>query len=352
MKQKFDKNAIQRWGKGGTHEHFDCSIEPEFIIARGVELGVTLPEQVISAWRAAGRDEAARAIVARDFQTTMSTDARASLQNYLNAIGTYVLPVLQTQDDLYDRAMSRFRRAEEDGLLWLKLRFAPQLHRLKGLTLPQVMEPMVAAVHDSPIPAKLVVCALRHENGRLGQHLANMCIRYSKDVANFDLAGGEGMKPGVLEWWAKQAVRVRQATNGRTKPSIHLWEECEPTAEDLQRLRKYRIHELAHGFRGKHQGNRVCAMCVTSNIITAQVENASQHAIDELYREGRRVCVDTDGTLFTMTDYTSEYQLLHETFGWQPEDFLRCNLNALSVSGFTTRQKRAIEAKLRATYPV
>lgn len=349
---KYSEEEVRAWGKGGTHEHYDCSIEPDFILERGLSLGINLPEPFASDWRAAGNSGLKRRAVADAFQAHMSTAAKASLQNYLDAIGNYVLPVLQTQEDLYDRAMSRFARAQDDGLLWLKLRFAPQLHRLKGLTLNQVMEPMVQAVHDSPIPAKLVVCALRHENGRLGWHLGNLCIKHTTNVANFDLAGGEGMNSGVLEWWAKQAQRVAIETRGRTKPSIHLWEEVDPTDEDVRRLRKYGINELAHGFRGNRQGNRVCAMCITSNIITAQVENAAQHTIDELYRAGRRVCVDTDGTLFTRTDYTREYMQMIETFGWGPEDFLACNLNALSVSGFSAGQMSGLEKQLRASYPV
>lgn len=349
-RKKLNREQIRRLGKGGTHEHFDCSLEPEFILRRCVELGIPLPRGFTQRWRAA-KTEAARALVAADFQKLLADRAFGNLKNYLDAIGAYVLPVLQTQDDLYDRALSRFKRAEEDGLLWLKLRFAPQLHRLGGLTLNQVMEPMVQAVKDSPIAAKLVVCALRHENGRLGWHLGNACIRHSEHVANYDLAGWEEGFPGVLPWWAKQADRVRRETNGRTNPSIHLWETMEPTDEDVRMLEKYGITELAHGFRGDRQGDRVCAMCVTSNIVTAQVTGAPQHAIDALYRAGKRVCVDTDGTLFTRTSYTDEYALMMEAFGWGPQDFLRCNLNALSVSGFTTEEKRVLEEKLRATYP-
>lgn len=345
----FSEEEVRDWPKGGTHEHFDCSIEPEFILANASSLA-SIPDEFVQRWLAAGNDPIAQASVAAAFQSHAASFAQASLQNYLDAIGQWILPVLQTPDALYDRAMSRFRRAEADGLIWLKLRFAPQLHRQRGLRLPQVMDAMVAAVEDSPIPAKLVVCALRHENGRLGQHLADMSIRYSPWVANFDLAGGEGANPGVLPWFGKQALRVRQQTRGRTKGSCHLWEEVDPKPEDVKALRRYRIDELAHGFRGHEQGNRVCAMCVTSNIVTAQVAGASEHTINALYEQGKRVCVDTDGTLFTKTDYTREYLQMIETFGWGKEHFLRTNLNALTVSGFDWRTKRRLEERLRSGY--
>jgi adenosine deaminase len=348
--KRYTEEEVRRWAKGGTHEHFDCSIEPEFILAQGARLNTGIPDEFVAQWLAAGNDPIAQARVAAAFQNHVAAYAQASLTNYLNAIGQWILPVLQTPDALYDRAMSRFRRAEEDGLIWLKLRFAPQLHRQQGMRLPQVMEAMVAAVNDSPIPAKLVVCALLHENGRLAQHLADMCIRYRQHVSNFDLAGGEGANPGLLPWFGKQALRVRQTTRGRVKGSAHMWEECEPTPEDVRNLRKYRIDELAHGFRGGLQGNRVCAMCVTSNIVTAQVSGASEHTINALYEAGKRVCVDTDGTLFTKTDYTREYMLMIDTFGWTPQHFLTANLNALSVSGLDWRLQRQLEDKLRACY--
>lgn len=350
MKSTFTEDEVRGWAKGGTHEHFDCSIEPEFILAQGAKLNTGIPDEFVQKWLATGNDPIAQAQVAAAFQNHIASYAQASLTNYLNAIGQWILPVLQTPEALYDRAMSRFKRAEEDGLIWLKLRFAPQLHRQNGMRLPQVMEAMVAAVNDSPIPAKLVVCALRHENGRLAKHLADMCIRYSKYVSNFDLAGGEGANPGLLPWFGKQALRVRIATHGRTRGSAHMWEECDPKPEDVAALRRYRIDEIAHGFRGNMQGNRVCAMCITSNIVTAQVSGASEHTINALYEAGKRVCVDTDGTLFTKTDYTREYMQLIETFGWDREHFLNANLNALSVSGFDWRTKRRLEEKLRSSY--
>jgi adenosine deaminase len=348
--KKYTEQEVRSWAKGGTHEHFDCSIEPEYILAQGARLHTGIPEQFVQKWLAAGNDPIAQAVVAQDFQNHVASFAQASLKNYLDAIGQWILPVLQTPEALYDRAMSRLRRADEDGLIWLKLRFAPQLHRQNGLKLPQVMDAMVAAIEDSPIPAKLVVCALRHENGRLAQHLADMCIRYSPWVANFDLAGGEGANPGLLPWFGKQALRVRTETRGRTKGSAHMWEEVDPKPGDVAALRKYRIDELAHGFRGHQQGNRVCAMCVTSNIVTAQVSGASEHTINALYEAGKRVCVDTDGTLFTKTDYTREYMQMIETFGWTKAHFLRSNLDGLSVSGLDWRTKRRLEEKLLECY--
>src|SRR5262249_52244903 len=136
------------------------------------------------------------------------------------------------------------------------------------------------------------------------------------------------------------------------EPTIHLWETNEPTDEDVELLEKHRIRVLGHGFRGNRQGRCVCSVCVTSNIVTGQVASAAAHPIDELYRAGKLVTVDTDGTLFTMTDATREYILLNRTFGWGAEHFLRCNLTALEYTSFHANVKASLRQRLRRAYQV
>lgn len=342
-------NRVKLWPKILIHEHLDCSLRPARLLELAVKRQVaTVPARYTDAWIEAAGDRRKERRIARDYQVWVADFASQSLANYIQAIRDHVLPVMQTAEDLYRITLDRIEDAVADGVVAMELRFAPQLHTVQGLTKSEVMDAIIEAKRKSPIPLGLIVCSLRHENGRMARQLADLCIKYKEHVCKFDLAGDEVANPGVLEWWLKQALRAQAVAN--IEPTIHLWETNEPTARDVEALERSGIRVLGHGFRGHQQKQHVCTVCVTSNIVTGQVSSAKVHPINDLFAEGKLVTVDTDGTLFTNTTATKEYMLLHRTFGWGREHFLRCNLTALQYTSFDAATKARIESLLRSSY--
>lgn len=335
----------QRLPKIVLHEHYDCSIRPRHILSRGTSRDLSIPAEFKAAWRAAGSDPQAQELAIRNYQRWLQSHAKESLTNYLGILWDQVLPTLQSQEDLYTTAKERIEDAVADGMIFLKLRFAPQLHRREGLNLQQVIDPLQQAVSEAPIPVRLVVCALRHENGRLGYHLANSVIR-NPLVTTFDLAGDESKFPGVLPWWAKQAKRVKAAGKEVT---CHIGEAVPITDADHDALDEIGCVELGHGIQGDPR-NKLCTVCMTSNLVTHLAENPESHPVDQMYRAGKNVNIDLDGTLLTGTTSSHEYVLLSETFGWGLEDFLRCNLNGLKYAPVSKSMRRDLEAKLIEGY--
>lgn len=346
-----NKNAIltleaaQALPKVILHEHYDCSIRPAHVLSTGTARGFDIPERFKQAWIAAGDDPIQQAFAASEYQKWLKEHASESLTNYLEILWQQVLPTLQRPDDLYKTAKDRIDDAVADGMIFLKLRFAPQLHRREGMTLQQVIDPIQQAVSESPFPVRLVICALRHENGRLGWHLANSVIK-NPLVSTFDLAGDESKFPGVLKWWAKQALRVRAAGK---QVSCHIGEAKPITAADHDALDAIGCTELGHGIQGDPRG-KLCTCCVTSNLVTHMAANPSAHPINRMLREGKKVSIDLDGTLLTGTTASHEYVLLNQTFGWGNEEFLRCNLNALDHVPLDGKKKRRLEQRLRDAY--
>lgn len=326
------------------HEHYDCSIRPRHVLEVGTRLGLEIPFQFKQAWLAAG-DEAGKSAAADRYQEWLQAHARESLTNYLSILWSHVLPTLQTGEDLYKTGKERIEDAVQDGMIFLKLRFAPQLHRRLGLTLQQVIDPLQQAVSEAPFPVRLVICALRHENGRLGWHLANSVIR-NPLVTTFDLAGDESKFPGVLPWWARQAKRVKRAGK---QISCHLGEAKKITAEDHRALDEIGCDELGHGIIGDPR-KKLCTVCLTSNLVTHVVENIENHPIDQMFHSGKNLNIDLDGTLLTGSTASHDYLLLNETFDWGLAEFLHCNLNGLRYVPLHWRQRRRLEEQLREGY--
>jgi adenosine deaminase len=73
-------------------------------------------------------------------------------------------------------------------------------------------------------------------------------------------------------------------------------------------------------------------VCPTCNVLIDIYDTYADHPIDKLHRAGMAVGVNTD--VRTLADITlnQEYGKLHQTFGWQAEDFFQCNRNALNAA--------------------
>ncbi len=343
--QTLTAEQILRLPKIVHHEHYDCSIRPGHVLSVGTARDFDIPGEFKAAWRNAGENLQEQAVAAANYQRWLHGHARESLTNYLSILWAQVLPTLQTGDYIYNTAKERIEDAVADGMIFLKLRFAPQLHQREGLKLQQVIDPIQQAVSEAPFPVRLVICALRHENGRLGRRLADAVIR-NPLVSSFDLAGDESKFPGVLKWWAKQAKRVSAAGKQVT---CHIGEAQAITEQDHADLDAIGCNELGHAIKGDPLG-KLCTVCVTSNLVTHMAKSAETHPIDEMYHNGKKVNVDLDGTLLTGTTLSNDYRLIHETFGWTLADFYRCALNGLDHIPLPACEVRKIKTRLDEGY--
>jgi adenosine deaminase len=72
------------------------------------------------------------------------------------------------------------------------------------------------------------------------------------------------------------------------------------------------------------------------------------HPIDELSRAGVSLGVNADAYALVNTTLTQEYEILHRTFGWQREQFLQCNVNALRAAFIPDQVRDMLLAQLMA----
>lgn len=368
-------SRLRKLPKLQLHEHIDCSLRPYTMLDLWSRIGfdkaaMPFPKNVIELWQAQGKDaflgnsrggyvSACRRRAAKLYGDWVAEFAQESLKNYLDAIGLHVLPLMHDLDNLSRIVAERIDDAVADGHIAIELRFAPQLHLGKYWAelgkderlakLDAVMKATIRGLGMAKkrIPVKLIICSLRHENGVLAEELADLAIKYKSVVGGFDLAGDETGFPGVLAWWA---VNVPKLVSHGISITMHGWETNEPTAEDIRLLTELGIKRVGHGVRGSLQGDRYLEICPTSNVVTGQFSSFGQHPIDALYRAGKRVTVNTDGTLFTRVTLSKEYLELVQHFGWTREDFLKVNLTAVEASSFCPTVKQRLVRALKRGY--
>jgi adenosine deaminase len=91
-------------------------------------------------------------------------------------------------------------------------------------------------------------------------------------------------------------------------------------------------------------------VCPTSNIQTNTFDTYADHPIDELYRTGVSVGVNTDARTISNITLSEEYAKLRETFGWDTGDFFHCNKNALEAAFIPDDVQEGLMAQLVEGY--
>ncbi len=353
---------------------------------------LAFPQEVIDAWRCG--DRASKRTAVRLYRDWLLEHTSGKLFIYVQAILVHILPVMQTSDDVERIIRERVRMGVRNGEGVAELRGAPQLHTLSGqLDMEGATRAYIAGIACSPYPINLTLCALRHEDPKVAWELAKIAGKYrNQGVRVFDLAADEESNSGVLQWWMKPAVL---ASLFGVDLTIHLWETNQPTDDDIKRLNafdlivpqvrerlaaaglavedvltsatveasvssiideviasvlagevpmnvdgKHLAGRLGHGFRGHRQGSRVCEVCFSSNVVTAQVKEFGEHPGHALFHEeGALLSIATDGTTLIGIDGMLDEVMLLQKHGWDAKDILVSTVIGIMASSFTQAQK-------------
>ena len=118
-----------------------------------------------------------------------------NLLDYLEAFD-YIRPLLQTKEALTLAAYDVAEQAALENVLYIEVRFAPELSMDQGLTVPEtidaVCEGLRQAQDEFGITAKALVCGMRQSDQELTSRiLAEANQVTDQDFVGFDFAGDE-----------------------------------------------------------------------------------------------------------------------------------------------------------------
>ena len=122
---------------------------------------------------------------------------RGHLNLYLDAF-RHTVGVMQTQDALRRVARECAEDLAADGVVYAEVRFAPELHTERGLTLDEVVRAVLAGFAEGsanrPIRVYALLTAMRTAARSL--EIAELAVRHRDDgVVGFDIAGAEAGWP-------------------------------------------------------------------------------------------------------------------------------------------------------------
>jgi adenosine deaminase len=279
----------------------------------------------------------------------------------------------------------------DDGVVYGEVRWAPEQHLQKGLTLDEVVEAVqegleagIAAVSETgrEIQVGQLITAMRH--AERGQEIAELAVRHrDRGAVGFDIAGAED---GFLPSRFKDAFTYLAENN--FPATVHAGEAA--GLESIQSaLVDGRALRLGHGVRiaedimvefedngdaGDYSedddniglvtlGNLASwvrdrgiplEICPSSNLQTGAIagfgDGIDSHPLDMLYQLGFNVTINTDNRLMSGVTLTDEFELLVETFDYDLDDLLELTLNAAEASFLPLEEREALVEYINDAY--
>ena len=262
---------------------------------------------------------------------------------------------MQTEDSLRLVTEDVFQQLIEDGVIYTEIRFAPLLHTEQGLSPERVVAVVERSVErltrGTGMEAGLILCTLRHFTAAQSLQTAMLVEKFQGSrVVALDLAGDEAGFP--LDAHMEAYRYAREHGLFRT---AHAAEALGPESvwETLRLLDPQRI---GHGTRSIEDPKLVehlrqkrihLEICPSANVqIIPSIRNMEEHPIDQLYRAGVSLNVNSDSRMLTPTTLTREYENLQRVFNWTEQDLLRTNLMGLDAAFVDNGVKEHVRKRL------
>jgi adenosine deaminase len=341
---------IVRAPKALLHDHLDGGLRPSSVLELADAVGHRLP--------AADVDELSRWFVA-------AADS-GSLERYLETF-THTVGVMQTEPALHRVAAECALDLAADGVVYAEVRFAPEQHLERGLTLPAVVEAVLAGFADgsaraaaagTPIRVGTLLTAMRH--AARSMEIAELAVTYRDyGVVGFDIAGAEaGFPPtrhlDAFEYLQRENFHFTiHAGEAFGVPSI--WQAIQWCGADRLGHGVRIVDDITPGPGGGAAGatlGRLAAyvrdkripleLCPSSNVQTGAAPSIAEHPIGLLHDLRFRVTVNTDNRLMSGTSMSREMALLAEALGYGWAELQWFTINAMKSAFIPFNERLAI----------
>jgi adenosine deaminase len=327
-------NLLSALPKVELHIHLDCSLSYE--VVKKIDPTVTAHQYQY------------------DF---IAPDKCADLADFLTrAVKGFAL--MQTKEHIQWVVHDLFAQLAADNIMYAEIRFAPLQHLEKGMTPYEVVmaaeEAMSAAIAQTGIEARLILCTLRHYSQAQSMQTVQLVEQFANTyVAGFDIAADEAGFPidnHIAAFnYAKQKGIPCTAHAGEAKGAASVWETLE----------YFGPSRIGHGVRSSEDKSLVAHLrknnihleiCPTCNVQINIYDSYQNHPADELYKAGVPVSINTDTRTITNMTLSREYEKMQQVFGWTVQDFYNCNVQALKAAFLPEALKAHLLVKLANGY--
>ena len=360
---------IQKIPKTDLHLHLDGSLRLPTLIEMAKAGNIALPS-----YQEDGLNK------------TVFKDSYANLGEYLTGFA-YTVGVLQTPENLERAAFELAEDSHAEGVRYIEVRFAPQLHITHGTEISSIVRAVFQGLEkakrhlnasitepDMPFEYGIILCAMRRFNRQMSPYYERLLNRAGKTsarysfaraslglvkeavklrdeglpIVGFDLAGEEAGFPAIHH---KEAFEYSH--RHFLRKTVHAGEAYGPESI-FQAITECYANRIGHGTflfsekaimlksikdKQKYIGQLIeyianqritIEVCPTSNLQTLpEFQTLEDHPIQQMVDNGLSVSISTDNRLISHTSVTKELMLCHKHL-----DLTNSQFRDLVLAGF------------------
>lgn len=378
---------IQNLPKVCLHDHLDGGLQPATIIEIAEQIGHELPATdpaVLEQWFLDACDS-------------------GSLVRYLETF-SHTTAVMQRGEDLSRVAFEHVLTLAGDGVIYGEVRWAPELHTRKGLSLQEAVDAVGAglmkgmqyvAERGGRILVNQIVCAMRQENRSLEIVQLALANR-DRGVVGFDLAGPEegflaSMHQQALDYAAEHfmpvtlhageaagldslhdavvqgralrlghGVRITEDFTFSTLAELDPNEQMVTGGDRSQEI--LQLGPLASWIKDRRITLEVCPC---SNLHTdaanmsekvgkgaefSPAKTYGDHPVALMFSAGLAVAISPDNRLMSQTSMTREFTELATNFGFGAAEFFELTINAIEGAFISLDEKQVLMRSIQGPY--
>tara|TARA_Y100001956_G_scaffold81078_1_gene97702 strand:- start:1584 stop:2576 length:993 start_codon:yes stop_codon:yes gene_type:complete len=294
------------------HCHLDGSLRPQTVIDLAAEQKIELPSQDPEVIK----------------EMMVAPETCPNLQEYLDR---FALPiqVMQTRESLERISFELFEDAAKENVKYLEVRFGPQLHTQQGLTYSDIIDSVVKGMKRAEaqydIKGNYILSLVKLLPIDSVNDIIDAGVPFvGNGVVAFDLAGAE------LDNFAHDYVEYTQyAREKGYRITIHAGEQgCGQNVYDAIEL--LGAERIGHGVAIKDHAEAYQRVkedvvgleaCPSSNVQTKAIPELKAHPLNDFYKDGLAVTINTDNRTVSNTTMTDEVRKVMDQFELSAEDY-------------------------------
>ena len=242
--------------------------------------------------------------------------------------------LLQTCERLEKTSYHLFLKLSKMNVKYAEVRFAPNKHLAKKLTLDDVVISVINGMNkanvETGIMGGIILSMMRGDSKEDNIRVINLAQKYlKKGVVAIDLAGAEAIYPTT-----DYVDLFRYAKIKGIPFTIHAGEAA--GVESIKAALDAGAQRIGHGIRAIDDEaiqkiivdkQVLLEVCMTSNYQTEAVKG--KHPIEKLYNNGIKISINTDNDTVSNIDINKEYtKILNET-DLTMDDLGKCNKESI-----------------------
>jgi len=258
-----------------------------------------------------------------------------NLAEYLEKFD-FPVSLLQTPKAIEIAMYDLKEKLKDDGIIYAEIRFAPQKHMKRGMTIEQCVRAAIRGQEKSDLKSGIILCMMRgNDNHDLNLETIEIAKKYlGHGVVGIDLAGDEAKYP--TEDFKDLFDLIKSYVIPTT---IHAGEAAGPKSVD--QAISFGARRIGHGVRSLEsaqtiksikENNVALELCPTSNLNTGLFDNITDYPFKGLLNYGFKLTINTDNKTVSNTNIKHEFRMLNNAFNLNPIILKNLLMNSIRAS--------------------